>query len=71
MEEADKLQKINIHKLAEHFRSKKELYKFLLQDCRAFLPPLDATNVYFFKQVLKGEKEVISSYHVFLYTCST
>ena len=40
------------------FKSKRELYQFLIQDCKAFLPSLDATNIYFLKQVVKGEKEV-------------
>ena len=39
-------------------KSKKELYNFLLQDCQAYLPPMDATNVYFLKQIMRGAKEV-------------
>jgi hypothetical protein len=49
---------VNIHNLEERFRSKKELYNFLMQDCKAYLPPLESTNVYFFKQIFKGEKDV-------------
>ena len=39
-------------------KSKKELYNFLLQDCQAYLPPMDATNVNFLKQIKRGTKEV-------------
>ena len=39
-------------------KSKKELYNFLLQHYQAFLPPMDATNVYFLKQIMRGAKEV-------------
>jgi hypothetical protein len=42
-------------------KSKKELYNFLLQDCQAYLPPMDATNVYFLKQIMRGAKEVRDS----------
>ena len=38
-------------------KSKKELYNFLLQDCQVYQPPMDATDVYFLKQVMRGVKE--------------
>ena len=45
-------------------KSKKELYNFLLQDCQAYLPPMDAaTNVYFLKQIMRGAKKVRVSAH--------
>ena len=51
-------------------KSKKELYNFLLQDCQAYLPPMDATNVYFLKQIMRGAKEV-GALHNLLRHCST
>jgi hypothetical protein len=39
-------------------KSKKELYNFLLQDSQAYLPPMESTNVYFLKQVMRGTKDV-------------
>ena len=39
-------------------KSKKELYNFLLRDGQAYLPPLGSTNVYFLKQVMRGDKDV-------------
>ena len=51
------LQGVNVNQLNAK-KSKKELYNFLLQDCQAYLPPMDATNVYFLKQVMRGVKEV-------------
>jgi hypothetical protein len=50
--------RVNIHHVEEKLKSKKELYQFLLQDCSAFLPNMDSTNVYFLKQIMSGEKEV-------------
>jgi hypothetical protein len=53
------LQGVNVNQLNAKMKSKKELYNFLLQDCQAYLPPMDATNVYFFlKQIMRGGKEV-------------
>jgi hypothetical protein len=53
------LSRVNVNELSAKMKSKKELYNFLLQDCQAYLPPLTSTNVYFLKQIMKGEKEVI------------
>ena len=52
------LQAVNVNQLSAKMKSKKELYNFLLQDCQAYLPPMDATNVYFLKQIMRGAKEV-------------
>ena len=41
--------KVNIHELTEKFQSKHELYNFLSLDCKAFLPKMKSTNVYFYK----------------------
>jgi hypothetical protein len=57
------LSKVNVNELSSKMKSKKELYNFLLQDCQAYLPPLHSTNVYFLKQIMKGEKEVIPYIH--------
>ena len=50
--------KVNIHELLEKFQNKSELYNFLVTDCKAYLPQQKSTNVYFFKQLIKGEKDV-------------
>ena len=47
-----------LEEMKAKMKSKKELYNFLLQDCQAYLPPLDTTNVYFLKQIMRGNKEV-------------
>src|ERR1700689_5559284 len=52
------LAQVNVHELMERFRSKKELYDFLCQDCKAYMPKIDSPNVYFYKQVARGAKEV-------------
>jgi hypothetical protein len=53
------LQQVNVSQLSAKMKSKRELYNFLLQDCQAYLPPMDSTNVYFLKQVMRGAKEVL------------
>ena len=52
------LTQVNVHELMERFRSKKELNDFLCQDCKDYMPKIDSTNVYFYKQVARGAKEV-------------
>ena len=52
------LQGVNVNRLNAMMKSKKELYNFLLQECQAYLQPMDATNVCFLKQVMRGGKEV-------------
>ena len=39
------LQGVNVNQLNAKMKFKKELYNFLLEDCHAYLPPMDATNV--------------------------
>ena len=60
MAPAEDIKKVNIHQLAEKFKSKNELYNFLSLDCKAYLPSIRSTNVYFYKQILRGEKKVIA-----------
>ena len=52
------LQAVNENQLSAKVKSKKELYNFLLQDCQAYLPPMDSTNAYILKQIMRGAKEV-------------
>jgi hypothetical protein len=49
MNPVNNLRSVNVNQLTQRFKSKRELYNFLGQDCRAFLPRLDSTNVYFLK----------------------
>ncbi len=50
--------RVNVLQLAEKCRSKKELYTFLTHDGHAYLPKIESTNVYFFRQIMSGKKEV-------------
>jgi hypothetical protein len=52
------LTRMNVNDVSAKMKSKKELYNFLLQDCQAYLPPMDCTNVYFLKQIMRGSKDV-------------
>ena len=48
----DALKEVNINELTSKFRSKRELYNFLAQDCSAYLPWIDSTNVYFLRDII-------------------
>ena len=56
--QAQNLSSVMASQLSSKVKSKKELYNFLVQDCQAYLPPIGSTNVYFFKAIMRGEKEV-------------
>ena len=57
--------------LSSKMKSKKELYNFLLRDGQAYLPPLGSTNVYFLKQVMRGDKDVSIQKAIITFTYST
>jgi hypothetical protein len=49
---------VGIQDLEKRFRSKREMHDFLVQDCKAFLPKLQSTSIFFMKAIIKAEKEV-------------
>jgi hypothetical protein len=49
---------VNVLDLQRRFRSKKEMYDFLVHDCKAFLPKIEAVTIFFMKQITKAEKDV-------------
>jgi hypothetical protein len=54
----DEFTQVGIRDLEKRFRSKKELHDFMLQDCRAYLPRLESTSIFFMKDIICGRKEV-------------
>ena len=52
------LNQVNVLDLRQRVGDKKELYDFLTQECGAYLPKQNFTNVYFLRSILNGEKEV-------------
>ena len=52
------LTRVSLQEVKDKFSSKKELYDFLVLDCQAFLPKVESINVYFLKQIMRGDKEV-------------
>lgn len=60
------IQQVNINDITSKFRSKKELYNFLSQECGAYLPRHNSTNIYFLKDIIMGEKEVDFYYFIIL-----
>jgi hypothetical protein len=49
MAPAEEIKKVDIHHLAEKFKSKAELHNFLSLDCKAYLPTMRSINIFFFK----------------------
>ena len=43
-------QQITATEFASKFRSKREVYMFLVVDCRAYLPPFETVTIYFLKE---------------------
>ena len=52
------LSDVGIQDLEKRFRSKREMHDFLVQDCKAFLPKLPSTSIFFMKAIIKAEKDV-------------
>jgi hypothetical protein len=52
------ISQVNVLDLQRRFRSKKEMYDFLVHDCKAFLPKIDAVTIFFMKQITKADKDV-------------
>jgi hypothetical protein len=52
----------------EKMSSKRDVYNFLTQECEAYLPKMDTVNIYFLKQITRGDKEVShTSTHAVVY----
>lgn len=66
MKQSPALKRVNIHEITEKFQSKKEVYNFLSQNCEAYLPKVDTINIYFLKQILRGQKDVRSLHVTFI-----
>lgn len=45
--------------LRAKFSSKKEIYSFLITDCRAYLSPCSSITIYFLRDLISGKKKVI------------
>ena len=52
------LTKVNIHEVQEKLGDKKSVYRFLTQDCNVYMPKIGSTNIYFFKQIVRNQKQV-------------
>ena len=42
----------------EKVQSKRDVYNFLAQECEAYLPKMDTINIFFLKQITRGNKDV-------------
>jgi hypothetical protein len=42
----------------EKVSSKRDIYNLLSQEGEAYLPKIDTANIYFLKQITRGQKEV-------------
>jgi len=51
-----------VNEILEKMASKKDVYNFLSIECEAYLPKLDTINIFFLKQITRGNKEVRGSH---------
>lgn len=49
---------INVNEFGTKFRSKNELYRFLVTDARMYLPPQKECSIYFVRDIFSGKKKV-------------
>lgn len=49
---------ISVAAAKEKFRTKKEIYDFLVFDVQAFLPPIQDVSTFFLKDLISGKKQV-------------
>ena len=52
---------VGVLDMEKRFRSKKEMHNFLVQDCRAYLPKLQSTSIYFMKAIVTAKKDVTNA----------
>ena len=48
---------VTAKEFAAKFKSKYEIYLFLVTDCDAYLPPCDVVTIYFMKDLIMGKKK--------------
>ena len=62
IQQPPRLEKVNVNEILEKMASKKDVYNFLSIECEAYLPKLDTINIFFLKQITRGNKEVRGSH---------
>ena len=53
-----RLEQVNIHTVMQKVASKRDVYNLLSQEGEAYLPKMDTANIYFLKQITRGQKDV-------------
>jgi hypothetical protein len=48
-----------VHTVMEKVASKRDVYNLLSQEGEAYLPKMDTANIYFLKQITRGQKDVM------------
>ena len=48
---------INVKELMAKFRTKREVYNFLVLDCKVYLPAYDTVTIYFMREIIMGTKK--------------
>jgi hypothetical protein len=49
---------VNLAELTSKFKSKREIYAFLVLDCHCYLPKESSINLYYLKGIISGKKKV-------------
>ena len=58
IQQPPRLEKVNVNEILEKMASKRDVYNFLSIECEAYLPKLETINIFFLKQITRGNKEV-------------
>ena len=48
---------INVKEIAAKFRTKREIYNFLILDCKIYLPAYETVTIYFMRELIMGLKK--------------
>ena len=55
--QANKLSKVDVKTFSARFRSKGEIHRFLVVECKAYLCPADCVTIYYLKDLLCGNRK--------------
>jgi hypothetical protein len=53
-----KSQKIFVQAFQAKFSNKKEVFRFLSQDCKVYLPHVDSISIWFMRDIVQGKRNL-------------
>ena len=58
MIETNKSQKVLAQAFSAKFSNKKEVFRFLSQDCKVYLPHVDCISIWFMRDIVQGKRNL-------------